>query len=509
MPLNSSSNSNSPSALLPYQSAVINDPSSVIVVEKSRRIGLSYCLAYLSVINACKQHGMDTIYLSYNASSCEDFIRDCKHFALIIDQEFFSQTNNTIFKESAKESIQNKTIQFSSGYSIRAMSSNETNLRSRHRNITILDEFAFHSDQKQLLKAALAGKMLGGKIIILSTHNGASNEFAKLCEDIRAKKWNYSLHRITLDDALEQGYFERIVAPLLGIKDPTPVSKSKWRNNLIADYGADADEELFAIPNSSSGQYIDRALIESRMLNGTVIRLDKDNDFALKCHQDKLKEIDKWLGSEVAPLLSNLNNDKQHFFGLDFGRNSDRTVLNIGFVGQDLTRIFPLSVELLNLPFAMQEHILESIIKRIPNLLKGACDATGNGQQVSEYLVNRFGSKIDAIHISAKTYEEGLPQFKKAIEDNKIQLIQDADHLNDLSMFKNDQGRPTLRAAKNKSVEKGKPNRHADAAIAYLLGYLASLQQSAKIEFQSVNTSRFTKLTYEDDLPSNSRWSNL
>ena len=44
--------------------------------------------------------------------------------------------------------------------------------------------------------------MWGGQVIIISTHDGAENPFNELIQDVRAGNLPYSLHRITLDDAL-------------------------------------------------------------------------------------------------------------------------------------------------------------------------------------------------------------------------------------------------------------------------------------------------------------------
>jgi hypothetical protein len=40
--------------------------------------------------------------------------------------------------------------------------------------------------------------MWGGQIRIISTHDGADNPFAELINDVRAGRYDYSLHRVTL-----------------------------------------------------------------------------------------------------------------------------------------------------------------------------------------------------------------------------------------------------------------------------------------------------------------------
>ena len=74
----------------------------------------------------------------------------------------------------------------------------------------MIDEAAFHDDLAGLLKAALAFTMWGGCVRVISTHNGADSAFNELVNDIRAGRRPYSLHRITLEEAVAQGLYKKI-----------------------------------------------------------------------------------------------------------------------------------------------------------------------------------------------------------------------------------------------------------------------------------------------------------
>ena len=52
--------------------------------------------------------------------------------------------------------------------------------------------------------------MWGGKVRIISTHNGDDNAFNSLLLDARAGRNDYSVHRITLDEACAEGLYRRI-----------------------------------------------------------------------------------------------------------------------------------------------------------------------------------------------------------------------------------------------------------------------------------------------------------
>lgn len=67
-------------------------------------------------------------------------------------------------------------IRFSSGFRIAAFSSRPSNLRGKQGKVTI-DETAFHEKLGELLKAAMALRLWGGRTHVIATHNGEANAF--------------------------------------------------------------------------------------------------------------------------------------------------------------------------------------------------------------------------------------------------------------------------------------------------------------------------------------------
>ena len=67
-------------ALLPYQSAWVADPTPLAVMEKSRRIGISWAEAYHAVMHAGEGRG-DIYYQSYAREMTRGFIADCAGWA--------------------------------------------------------------------------------------------------------------------------------------------------------------------------------------------------------------------------------------------------------------------------------------------------------------------------------------------------------------------------------------------------------------------------------------------
>ncbi|EEB33464.1 hypothetical protein DESPIG_01647 [Desulfovibrio piger ATCC 29098] len=172
------------------------------------------------------------------------------------------KVNEDIFRDGDEREIKAFRIDFASGHKILALSNRPSNLRGKQGRV-IIDEAAFVEDLPELLKAALALLMWGGQVIIISTHDGAENPFNELIQDVRAGNLPYSLHRITLDDALSAGLYRRICR--VTKQNWTPEAEEAWRADLIKTYGDGADEELFCIPRQSSGAYLTTGMIEACM----------------------------------------------------------------------------------------------------------------------------------------------------------------------------------------------------------------------------------------------------
>lgn len=194
----------SDSPLLPYQAKWTADKSRVKIWEKSRRIGASYGEAFDSVMQAAlakEEGGQSTYYLSYNKEMTQQFIKDCAHWAVKAHRA--AKAVEEIVLRDADKDVTVYRIRFESGFDIWGLPSEARSLRSKQGRV-IIDEAAFVDDLPELLKAANALLMWGGSVRIISTHNGDDNPFNELIQDIRAGKKAYSLHRTTLDDALDE-----------------------------------------------------------------------------------------------------------------------------------------------------------------------------------------------------------------------------------------------------------------------------------------------------------------
>jgi len=235
--------------LLPYQAAWIRDTSQLKIMEKSRRIGLSWCMACEAVLtaSAAGRAGMDVWYLGYTEDAGNDFMRDIKFWV--------DHLGKAYPLVDSEQDILTQSVRFSSGYRITSLTAKARNPR-RKKGYFIIDEAAFHDDLPGLLKSALASVIWGGRVAIVSTHYGTESDFCKLITDVQSDIKKGSLHKITLDDAIHQGFYQRI-CEVQG-KPWTVEGEKLWRDELVKFYRDDADEELFCIPNEGGGAYITR-----------------------------------------------------------------------------------------------------------------------------------------------------------------------------------------------------------------------------------------------------------
>lgn len=448
---------------LPYQRKWLADKASVKVVEKSRRVGLTWAQAHDDTLLAATsgRYGMDILYISFNQDMTREYIEACAEWAKRL-QVVAGKVNEDVFRDGDEREIKAFRIDFASGRKILALSNRPSNLRGKQGRV-IIDEAAFVEDLPELLKAALALLMWGGQVIIISTHNGADNPFNQLVQDVRAGVLPYSLHRITLDDALQDGLYRRICQ--VTEKTWTPEAEEAWRADLIKTYGDGADEELFCIPRQSSGAYLTTAMIEACMEAVPVLTwtppAENFVDWPLPVAERYTKG---WMAEQLEPLLSGLPKDRAHFCGVDFGRSGDLSVFWPATEEKDLRLVPPFVLELRNCPHRTQEQILFAILDGMPRFSGVSLDARGNGSALAESARQQYGpGLVREVMISESWYRETMPLLKSGIEDKALRLPKDAGILSDFRSLRVVKGVARVPEQRTKDKTGG---RHGDSAIA-------------------------------------------
>ncbi len=481
-----------PMVFLPYQQEWMADNSQLKVGEKSRRIGLTWAEAADNVLIAsstAEAGGMNCYYIGYNMDMAIEYIEACASWAKTFSNVVAAiEEGEEIFKDGKDEkAIKTWTIKFASGFRIVALSSRPANLRGK-QGVVIIDEAAFHDSLDELIKAALALLIWGGKVRIISTHNGDKNDFNTLINDIRSGSRSGSIHRTDFSEAIEQGLFKRIC--LRGNKAWTQETEDAWKASVYKFYGDASREELDVIPAQGSGAWLSAALIEARMHSVPVLRYTAAVGFEQRPEADREADIKQWLDLELAPLLAKLNPQWLSCFGMDFARSSDLSVITPCQLADGMKCVVPFQVELRNMPHAQQFQILKYIADRLPRFSKAAIDAGGNGSAVAEFMAQKYGyHRIELIKFTETWYRENMPPLKRAFEDDTILIPRDADVLNDLRMVKLIDGIARVPALRTKGKDGG--NRHGDSAIAIALMHYATRHLGSEIDFQSTGDGRF------------------
>ncbi len=475
--------------LLPYQQTWVADQSDVAIWKKSRRIGASWCDASDSVLTAAAAEGMDVLYIGYSEDMTREYIDDCAMWASAFNRAAGAMEEG-MFDDTLENGdirqIKAFRIDFASRSKILALSSRPRSIRGKQGKV-VIDEAAFHDDLPGLIKAAMAMLIWGGRVRILSTHNGEENPFNVLCREIEAGKLPYTVHHTTFAEALAAGLYERVKLVMGGrLKEKT---RAEWEARVRENYGSDASEELDCIPKMGSGVYIPRMLVERCMVDGIpILRFQKPPEWV---HDNNRKaETEIWIRDNLKPVMDAIPTTRRTAMGQDFGRSGD------------LSDIWPLQeeenkkawrtcflLELRNIPFDVQQQILFYVMDNLPLLHHAKFDARGNGQGHAEAALQKYGlARVECVMATASWYAANFPAYKAAYEDKTIIVPRSEDIIADHRRVILVKGNPTMDEGRDKGSDGG--FRHGDSAIAGLLAWAATKCEAVPIEFESLGRIR-------------------
>lgn len=494
-----------PAVLLSYQGKLLATTAAYqfVVCEKSRRIGMTWAVAADAVLTSGTQRqagGMDTLYIGFNLDMAREFIDTAAMWAKAFIpavtgvQEFLFVDQ----KEGEEDQHINAfRICFASGFEIVALTSKPRSLRGR-QGYVIFDEAAFHDELDEMLKAANALLMWGGKVLVISTHDGDANAFNVLVKQVQAGERGdtATVVRVTFNDAVESGLYERI-ALILSAQGRDVPTKEEWIDSIHKVYGDDADEELHCIPKAGTGAWLTAPLIEARMTaDAPVLKLELPDSY-LHLPRKAQAEMMRPFLIELSALLETIDQKPHYALGFDFARVADLSCLSLLAIEQNLKRREALSIEMRNVPGDEQKAIVGDVMDAVRTRLLGAAfDATGMGWTVAEDMGRKFGLRenedspgiVWAIKFSQDWYRLHMPPLKTAFEDDMIAIGRDADHLTDLRKVKTIRGIPRVPDLRE-SDAKGK-KRHGDYAIGLVLAHFASRMRWIEYDYQPVGDRR-------------------
>ncbi|AAQ13949.1 MULTISPECIES: phage terminase large subunit family protein [Pseudomonas] len=376
---------------LPYQSRWITDPSRLKLMQKSRQIGLSWSTAYAAgERTAAESARVDQWVSSRDDLQARLFLEDCKMWAGIMNQAAKDLGEIVI---DVKNKISAYVLEFANGRRIHSMSSNP-DAQAGKRGGRILDEFALHPDPRKLWSIAYPGITWGGAMEIISTHRGSQNFFNQLVREIveGGNPKNISLHTVTLQDALNQGFLFKLQQMLPADDEIQGMDEAQYFDFIRAGC---ADEESFQQEYMCNPADDDVAFLEYDLIASA-----------------EYPQTANWQQPEGGRL----------FAGVDIGRKKDLTVLWILELLGDV--LYTRHVERLqNMRKSAQEAILWPWFQRCERI---CIDATGLGIGWADDAQDQFGEhRVEAVTFTPRVKEALAYPIRGAMEDHKVRIPYD------------------------------------------------------------------------------------
>lgn len=376
---------------LPYQGRWIADESRLKLMEKSRQIGISWSTAYAGVARTGRQGARHDQWVSSRDDiQARLFLEDCKLFTGILNMAARDMGEQLIDPDKKQTAY---VLHFETGKRINSMSSNP-DAQAGKRGGRILDEFALHPDPRKLWSIAYPGITWGGSMELISTHRGSHNFFNQLVREIKenGNPKKISLHTVTLQDALDQGFLYKLQASLPADAEQQDMDEAAYFD--FVKRGC-ADEESFLQEYMCQPADDDAAFLEYDLIAAAEYPRNSD-----------------WTRLEGGPL----------FAGVDIGRKHDLTVLWIFELLGDV--LYTRHVETMkNMTKGEQEKILWPWFERCQRI---CIDATGLGIGWTDDAIARFGTyKVEGVNFSGRVKEELAYPVRSKMEDRKVRIPYD------------------------------------------------------------------------------------
>jgi len=404
---------------LPYQIDWINDDSKIKISEKSRRIGMTYAQSYEDVRDCVLKTVPAVWFTSADESAAKEYILYCKQWAIIFNV-VAEDLGEMVIDEN--KDIKALVIQLKNGTRIHALSSNPSGFRSKGGKV-VIDEFAFHRDQKALWKAARPCITWGFPLRIISTHQGQNCLYFKFVNDVKKGKLKWPLHTTTIYEAVAQGLADKIVGRKL-----TDEERQAWIEEEKANCGDDVtwDEEYCCIAVDESTAFLTYDLIES-------------------CELDAIEKS-----------LEEITGDL--YVGFDVARKKDLSVISLNERLGEVNYIRQLII-LEKTKFKHQKEVLYKILQH--KKFRRACiDSTGLGMQIAEEAQDDFGKyRVEPVSFTGPVKEELAYGLLRNFQDKNTRIPDNKDLREDLHSIK----KTTTKAGNVRfDVEANSTDGHAD-----------------------------------------------
>lgn len=404
-------------SILPYQFRLLSDPSSKVIVRKSRRTGFTWIQALKMVLAAME--GRHQNIISYREDASKMVIDDCQYW---IDELITGGLTSARDWEQLRGIIRYKP----KNTTIRALPCIPRVIRGRKGDVFI-DEAA-HIPQsllEQIMAAARPLATWGGKMTLISSPF-SPGLFSDLCSHP-----DWSLHTVTLEDAVNDGLY-RVICQESGDPPPNEDQTNLWMDRLIRDAGVFAPQEYqcedFKVGSSSW------VSVDSKLVPIPIVYPDKPESYSLRVY------------------------DQPHSIGVDVGVSESPTV--ISFFGTD-GLIQLLEVRGWNIP--QIEVLIGSMVT--DSTVAIAVDSNGIGRGLADSLSDRYPI-TKHVPNNAQWFSSVVTRFLSEVWSGTISISSDPLILADLGNTTMDSGRVKLMS----STTSGQ-FRHCDSIPSMAMAY--------------------------------------
>jgi phage FluMu gp28-like protein len=389
--------------LMPYQARYLTDTSPMILVEKSRRVGVTWSCALKSIVRRISRDTrIDHVFSSKDEDTGKEWLGYCK---------FFAEQINFLFGQDqfipTKQWTSERGI-YPNGSRAIVISSSPKAFRSHGGDVTI-DEFDFHENQRDIYTAAepcLTWHPDAYLEIVSSKSKIPGSQFKLFCREAKgANETGWSLHRVTLEDAVEQGLALKIWKNRIPeFESPEQLNAAfladkKRRAASLEDYLV---EYMCEEPASS-------ALISEKDYDALVLKGPDGNPADVPDHMES--------GRAYGPL----------YVGIDCGRVHDLTVVWVLEQGyhdkypQHLRDVFrPVCVKLLrNMPFPAQLEAIRPIVTH-PAICKGFIDMGSVGRALADGVADETGSVIEPYAMTPIRMAQMAERLRAFVQQHRI-----------------------------------------------------------------------------------------
>lgn len=423
---------------LRYQARWVEDDSRLKLMEKSRQIGISWSTAYATVERTARADArLDEWVSSRDEMQAKLFIEDCKMWAGALSVAA-DDLGEQVIDQSLKASA--FVLQFANGRRIHSMSSSP-DAQAGKRGGRILDEFALHPDPRKLWAIAYPGITWGGSMEVISTHRGSANFFNQLVKEAREQgnPKNISLHRVTLQDALEDGFLWKL-QQMLPKDDQRQAMDEAEYFDFVRSGAADEEsfqQEYMCNPADDASAWLPYDLITP-------------------CETAEGTAPDAYAGGPC-------------FVGMDFAARGDLTVIAVLEEVGDVLWCREL-VELRRTSFAEQLAQLDRVMRGY-RVVRAALDQTGLGEMPVEEAKRRHGMlRVEGVLFNAARKLDMATALKQRMEDRALRIPARPELRADLHAVKREAGATGAPRLVAERTEAGHADRFWALALAAAAG---------------------------------------